>query len=94
MYLTPGLLGDNSTKDWTVGIKFVQLHNNSAFHGGIQQSPYEAMFGTEVRNGLVSSSLPSEVVEGLQSKDDLLSIQSSVASESPEDVTSDLKYQH
>ena len=84
-------LGDNNTRDWTVGIKFVQFHKNSAFHAGIQRSPYEAMFGTEVRNGLVSSSLPSEVVERLQSEDDLLSIQSSVNSEPLEDVTSDLE---
>ena len=84
-------LGDNNTRDWTVGIKFVQFHKNSAFHAGIQRSPYEAMFGTEVRNGLVSSSLPSEVVERLQSEDDLLSIQSSVNSEPLEDATSDLE---
>ena len=56
---------DNNTRDWTVGIKFVQFYKNSAFHAGIQQSPYEVMFGTENRNGLVSCSLPSEVFERL-----------------------------
>ena len=49
-------LGDNNTRNWTVGIKFAQFHKNSAFHASIQRSPYEAMFGTAVRNGLVSSS--------------------------------------
>ncbi|KAI0232839.1 hypothetical protein LSAT2_016873 [Lamellibrachia satsuma] len=47
---------------------------NSAYRSGIKGMPYAAMFGTEPRVGLTFSSLPSEIVERLQTKDDLLAI--------------------
>ncbi|CAM1326349.1 KRBA2 (predicted) [Pycnogonum litorale] len=66
-------MGDNDTNDWSVGIKFVQFQKNSSFHCGIQRSPYAAMFGCEAKVGLTSSSLPTGVVERMQSEDDLVS---------------------
>ena len=66
-------MGDNETNDWSVGLKFVQFQKNSSLHSGIQRSPYAAMFGCEAKVGLTSSSLPIELVERMQSEDDLLS---------------------
>lgn len=47
---------------------------NSAYHSGIKRSPYTAMFGTELKVGLTSSSLPSEIIDKLQTEDDLLTV--------------------
>ena len=62
-------LSDNNSKDWTTGIKFVQFHKNSAHHAGIKCSPYSAMFGSEARIGLTSSS--HELMSTIESETDL-----------------------
>jgi hypothetical protein len=62
------------TADWTVGVKFVQFRKNSSFNAGIKQSPYATLFGIEARIGLTSSSLPHDVIQKLQTEDDLLAI--------------------
>ncbi|XP_070188954.1 KRAB-A domain-containing protein 2-like [Littorina saxatilis] len=64
-------LADNNSQDWVAGIKFVQFHKNSAYHSGIKRSPYSALFGNEARVGLTSSTLPREILDNLESEDDL-----------------------
>ena len=79
-------LQDNSTVDWSFGIKFVQFSKNSAYCAVIKRSPYEALFGSRTKVGLTSTSLPPEVIERLQSEEDLLAAFSSDAeSVSPDD---------
>jgi hypothetical protein len=70
-------MSENDTADWTVGVKFVQFRKNSSFNAGIKQSPYATLFGIEARIGLTSSSLPHDVIQKLQTEDDLLAILSS-----------------
>lgn len=70
-------MNENDTADWTVGVKFVQFRKNSSFNAGIKQSPYATLFGIEARIGLTSSSLPHDVIQKLQTEDDLLAILSS-----------------
>lgn len=65
-------LADYATQDWTAGIKFVQFHKNPVYHSGIKCSPCSAMFGCEARVGLISSSLPQEIISTLQTENDLL----------------------
>ena len=67
-------MDDNQTTDWSLGIKFVQFQKNSSFHAGIQRSPYTAMFGCEAKVGLTTSSLLVEIIDKMQSEDDLLSL--------------------
>ena len=67
-------ISDNNTKDWTVGLKFTQQQKNCSHHAGINQTPYKALFGENPKVRLTSSSLPSEILERLQSEDDLLAI--------------------
>ena len=67
-------MSDNNTQDWTVGLKFVQQQKNCAHHAGINLTPYKAMFGEDPKVGLTSSSLPPELLETLQSEDDLLAL--------------------
>ena len=70
-------MSENNTADWTVGVKFFQFRKNSSFNAGIKQSPYATLFGIEARIGLTSSSLPHDVIQKLQTEDDLLAILSS-----------------
>ena len=67
-------LSDNNSKEWTTGIKFVQFHKNSAHHAGIKCLPYSAMFGSEARIGLTSSSLPNELMSTIESEADLFAV--------------------
>jgi len=41
-------------------------------HAGIKCTPYIAMFGTETKVGLASSSIPTEIIDHLESEDALL----------------------
>jgi len=88
-------LADNDTTDWTVGIKFVQFQKNSAHHGGINCSPYSAMFGCEAKTGLTSSALPTKVIATMQNEDHMVaaltssSSQNSTAEAATDDSTDD-----
>ena len=65
---------DNNTQDWSMGLRFVQNMKNSAYYSGIKCTPYATVFGTEPKVGLTSPSLPSEILERLQTEDDLLAV--------------------
>ena len=65
-------LGDNNSTDWPMGLHFIQFQNNSSYHTGIKQSPYKALFGTEVKVGLRSNNLPTEILDRMVSEDDLI----------------------
>ncbi|KAK6175839.1 hypothetical protein SNE40_014219 [Patella caerulea] len=77
-------LGDNNTSDWRVGLKFFQFQKNSSLHSGITRSPFAALFGSDARIGLSSSTNPREILEKLQLEDDRLA-----ATESPPSNTND-----
>ncbi|XP_041357785.1 KRAB-A domain-containing protein 2-like [Gigantopelta aegis] len=66
-------MSDNDTRDWTVGLKFVQFQKNSSHHTRIKRSPFAALFGADAKVGLTSSSLPQDVIARLQTEDALLS---------------------
>ncbi|XP_068792011.1 probable G-protein coupled receptor 141 isoform X1 [Struthio camelus] len=85
---------DNNSWDWTMGIRFVQFTKNSAYHSGIKCTPYAALFGTDPRCGLTSTSLPSGITNCLKTKEDLASVLTapavspvSVAATAPDDHT-------
>lgn len=67
-------LSDKNCQDWTMGLKFVQFQKNSAYHFGIKCSPYSAMFGSEARIGLTSSSLPNELISNIETEDSLYAL--------------------
>eukprot|EP00102_Acyrthosiphon_pisum_P023247 XP_016660457.1 PREDICTED: KRAB-A domain-containing protein 2-like [Acyrthosiphon pisum] len=58
---------DNNTNKWSEGLSFVQFMKNSAYHSGIKQSPYNAMFGTDPKTGLTSSILPHTILQEIPS---------------------------
>lgn len=64
-------LKDNASAKWSEGLRYVQFMKNRAYHSGIKQSPYKALFGIEPRVGLSTSSLPQEIINDIQDEDDL-----------------------
>ena len=63
------VMSDNNSQDWVVGIKFVQQMKNVSYHAGVKHTPYTAMFDTEPKGGLTSSSIPAEIIQRLESRD-------------------------
>ena len=63
-------LAENRTRNWTEGIRFVQLMMNGAHNSRINCSPYEAMFGTTIKLGLPSE-LAEELPDELMSEEEL-----------------------
>lgn len=51
---------------------------NRAFHSGIKRSPYEALFGCKARVGLSTSSLPDDVLQDVETEEELEKIIESV----------------
>lgn len=64
-------ISDNKTVKWSEGLPFVQFMKNRAYHTGIRQTPYKAMFGIEPRVGLTTSSLPPDLISSLEREEDL-----------------------
>lgn len=62
---------DNVSTKWSEGLRYVQFMKNRAYHSGIKQSPYKALFGIEPRVGLSTSTLPQEIINDIQDEDDL-----------------------
>ena len=40
-------MSDNDTRNWTVGLMFVQFQKNSSHHTGIKSSPFVSLFGAD-----------------------------------------------
>ncbi|XP_050312883.1 KRAB-A domain-containing protein 2-like [Anthonomus grandis grandis] len=53
------------------GLRFVQLMKNRAYHDGIKQAPYTAMFGHDIKVGLSTSAFPKEAIENLRTEEEL-----------------------
>ena len=64
----------NKSTHWAESLRFIQFIKNRSFHQGIQQSPYEAMFGCNAKVGLSTSNLPIEVIYNLVTDEDLENI--------------------
>ena len=57
---------DNNSTQWSQGLRFVQWKKNIRFHSGIGRTPYEAMYGQKARLGVDATSVPEEVLDGMQ----------------------------
>lgn len=81
-------LADNNTGDWTLGIRFVQFQKNSSLHAGLKRSPYEDLLGCLAKIGLISSPLPDDISERLETEDGLLRLISNPTSANVNNPTS------
>lgn len=69
--LLPAWMKDHNLKNWSYGLKFVQLIKNITFHSGIKKTPYEAMFGRPPQFALAMSSIPTDALTDVESEEDL-----------------------
>jgi hypothetical protein len=49
----------------------VQFQKNRSYHRTIDQSPYSALFGSDPNVGLSSSAIPKEILDTLETEEDL-----------------------
>ncbi|XP_050307832.1 KRAB-A domain-containing protein 2-like [Anthonomus grandis grandis] len=64
-------MDDENCTRWSEGLRFVQLMKNRAYHDGIKQAPYAAMFGHDIKVGLSTSAFPKEAIENLRTEEEL-----------------------
>ena len=62
---------ENCTSKWSEGLRFVQVRKNNTLHHGLKCSPYEVMFGQCMKIGLKTSNIPTEILPGLISEENL-----------------------
>lgn len=61
-YMLAAYLKEHKEKTWSQSLQDIQIMKNRAYHSGILQSPYKAMFGIEFRAGLTSTNLPDDIL--------------------------------
>ena len=59
---------------WVSELPYVQYSKNNAHHSGIRASPYRVHFGRAPADLSVDMILPKEVVERLETEDDLCGV--------------------
>jgi len=79
----------NNSKSWSEGLRFVQLMKNRAFHSGIKRSPYQAMFGSDIKIGLSTSILPPETINNISSEEDLENVLQNIGGKSEDSNSAD-----
>lgn len=65
---------ENKNSHWSEGLRFVQFQKNRSYHRTIEQSPYKALFGSDPTVGLSSSAIPKELLDTLETEEDLNSV--------------------
>ena len=63
---------------WAKGPRFVLVMKNRAHHEGLKCSPYEAVFGKPLKEGLKTSNLPDKAIKDIQTEEELQEIISAV----------------
>ena len=63
---------ENNSTQWSRALNFVQFQKNSKWHKGINREPYLAMFGRQPAFGLKGLSIPDEVIDTLETEDELI----------------------
>ena len=62
---------ENNNTHWSEGLRFVQFKKIRSYHRTIDQSPYSVLFGSDPKVGLSSSAIPKEILDTLETEEDL-----------------------
>jgi hypothetical protein len=62
---------DNNTKNWVLGLNFVQIAKNTRYHSGVGNKPYTLQYGQQCRYGCINLPVDKNVLQKLRSEDDL-----------------------
>ena len=65
---------ENNNTHWSEGLRFVQFQKTRSYHRTIDQSPYSALFGSDPKVGLSSSAIPKEILDTLETEEDLYAL--------------------
>lgn len=64
-------MSDNQCQNWAKGLRIIQSTKNRSFHTGIKRTPYEAMFGSPQKNGLLDTCLDTSVINTIKTEEQL-----------------------
>jgi hypothetical protein len=70
---------DNHSKNWVLGLNFVQLAKNTRYHSGVGNKPYTLQYGQQCRYGCINLPVDRSVLLKLRSEDDLNQLLTSVS---------------
>ena len=82
-------MSDYKTTKWASLLQMIQLQKNSCFYSGIGRSPLQALTGRVPSYGLEGLNLPKEVIDELETEEELLivtDVQEEVSKEADRDV--------
>ena len=63
---------ENNSTNWAKALQIIQFQKNTKWHRGINREPYMAMFGRKPAFGLKDLNLPNEVIDQLETEDQLI----------------------
>ena len=70
---------DNNTKNWVLGLNFVQIAKNTRYHSGVGNKPYTLQYGQQCRYGCVNLPVDKNVLQKLRSEEDLNQLLTSIS---------------
>ena len=62
---------ENNSTNWSKALNIIQFQKNKKWHSGINREPYMAMFGRKPEFGLKDLNLPDEVLDALETEEQL-----------------------
>ena len=62
---------ENNNTHWSERLRFVQFKKTRSYHRTIDQSPYSALFDSDPKVGLFSWAIPKEILDTLETEEDL-----------------------
>jgi hypothetical protein len=71
-------MNDNKTKNWVLGINFVQIAKNTRLHSGVGNPPYLLQYGQTCRYGASSLPIDPAILTSLKSEEELMEVMKSV----------------
>jgi hypothetical protein len=71
-------MSDNKTKNWVLGLNFVQLAKNTRNHGGVDNCPYTLQYGQRSRHGCAALPIDKALLSTLHTEDDLMDVLQSI----------------
>jgi hypothetical protein len=71
-------MSDNKTKNWVLGLNFVQLAKNTRNHSCVGNCPYTLQYGQRCRHGCAALPTDKNLLSTLHTEDDLMDILQSI----------------
>lgn len=80
-------MAENSSSQWSEGLRFIQSKKNRSLHAVMKTSPYEAMSGSPQKIGLADSPLPTGMYASIETEEELEQLFSSINNNDQKNTT-------